>query len=292
MDQKKGFVYAALAFFIWGVYPLYWNLLSHLDATFILVNRMVWAFILLGIFIVFSKKGKSFMETLRQLTWKKGLLILCATALISTNWLVYMWAVNSGQILYASLGYYINPMVSILMGVLILKEKLTRPQLVTTLISGIGVLFLAINLGTLPWISLVLAFSFATYGLIKKLLKIDSIFSLFLETAFMFPLATWYLAGHASLNPSNILEMVLLVGGGFITIVPLFFFSKATQLIPLKYIGFIQYIGPTMGFLIGVFVFQENFTTAHLIAFACIWTACIIFAASQLKWPKLRLGRN
>jgi len=294
METKTGFIYAVLAFLIWGLYPLYWNLLAHISPNQILVHRMVWAFLMVGAFVLLTKKGYDFWALLKKLTWKRGGLLLLTAALLSANWLIYTWAVNNGRILYASLGYYINPLVSILMGVIVLKEKLTRYQLIAMIVAGIGVLFLTFSLGALPWISLALAFSFATYGLCKKLLKMDPIFSLLLETALMLPMAFWYFSFGATVDRSvyslsNVMEMALLVGGGFITILPLFFFNKAAQLIPLKYIGFIQYVAPTLAFLISVFIFNEPFTIAHLIAFSFIWTACLIFISSHLKVKKKAL---
>ena len=288
-EQKKGIINAIIAYTLWGVYPLYWRLLQSVGPIEILINRMIWSFITLLIIITSLRWMKSLRETLSDLlTNKKKLALLVAAAvLLSINWGIFTFAMVSERILEASLGYYINPILSILIGVVFLKEKLNKYQVLAVVIASIGVLFLTVTYGSFPWISLTLAFTFGFYGLAKKLLQIDSFFSLFLETTLMLPVAaffftSWLIDGTSAFVQPNSSYILLLIGAGFITMSPLYFFSKAANQLPLKTLGFLQYIGPTLQIIVAVFITGEDFSVQRFITFTFIWIACLLFSTSHL----------
>ena len=289
-DRKKGIINATIAYLLWGLYPIYWWQLQSVSPTEILINRMVWSFFTLFLVILFLRKFKelSFLFKELFLNKKRLFLLFLATVLIVINWFTYSFSVVNGRILEASLGYYLSPILSFIIGVFILKEKLNKLQILAVLIAFLGVLFQIISYGIFPWISLILASSFAFYGLCKKLIKVDAFFSLFIETIFMLPISLFFFSRLFTTNESTFLLgdvslTLLLIGTGLVTILPLFFFGKATQLVPLKIIGFLQYIGPTMGMFIAVFILGEDFSITRLISFVIIWIACIIFAFSQFR---------
>ena len=288
-NHKQGVINAVIAYTMWGIYPLYWRLLQSIGPTEILINRMLWSFFTLGIVIVFWRLGetlKSVCITLWQ-DKKKLFLLIAAAALLGINWFIFTYSIVSGQILEASLGYYINPIFSILIGVIFLKEKLNNYQILAAFIATIGVAFLTVIHGALPWISLALAVTFGFYGLAKKLIGIDPFFSLFLETVLMLPVSAfffsfWLTDGTSAFLQGNLAYVFLLIGAGFITTTPLYFFSKAAGQLPLKTLGFLQYIGPTLQLLVAIFITGEYFSTQRLLAFAIIWVACILFSTSHL----------
>ena len=288
-EQKQGILNAIIAYTMWGIYPLYWSLLQSVNPIEILINRMLWSFITLSVVLISLRKVKNLGMTVKSLlaNKKKLVLLVLAAAFVSLNWFIYTYAVVSGRLLEASLGYYINPILSVFIGVIFLKERLNKLQIVAIVIASVGVSYLAISSGILPWISIVLALTFGFYGLTKKLIHIDAFFSLFLETAVLFPIATFlfisFLAdGSSTFLQPNVTLILLLMGAGFITVSPLFFFSKAAGQLPLKTLGFLQYIGPTIKMLMAVFVLGEDFTTERLITFCFIWLACLIFSTSHL----------
>ena len=295
-EQKQGMINAIIAYTLWGIYPLYWWLLQSVGPVEILINRMIWSFVTLLVVIVSLRLAKPLKETIRGLLAdkKKLALLIMATALLSLNWFIFTHAMVSGRILEASLGYYINPILSILIGVVLLKEKLNKYQIIAVLIASIGVLFLTLSYGVFPWISLLLAFTFGFYGFAKKLIKIDSFFSLFLETTLMLPVSTffftsWLIDGTSTFLQPNLFYVFLLIGAGFITMSPLYFFSKATNLLPLKTLGFLQYIGPTLQVFVAVFITGEDFSTERFITFGFIWVACLLFSTSHLLQRKQNL---
>ena len=289
-NKRKGIINAAIAYILWGLYPLYWWQLQHIAPTETLVNRMIWSFITLLLITLVLRKFSLLIDTVKELlTDKKRLLLLIiATVLISINWFVYTWAVVHVRVLEAGLGYYISPILSFIIGAFILKEKLNRLQILASCIATIGVLFKTISYGVFPWISLILAASFAFYGLCKKLIKVNAFFSLFLETTLMLPVALFFfshllITGESTFLTGDMRPIIFLIGAGAVTVSPLFFFGKATQLAPLKIVGFMQYIGPTIGMFIAIFVMGEPFSMTRFISFAIIWLACIIFTISQFK---------
>ena len=292
-NQKRGIINAIIAYVMWGVYPLYWWLLQSVGPTELLINRMIWSFVTLFIVIVSLRRLGALKQTISLLlSNKKNLALLVAAAvLLGINWFIFTFAVVSDRILEASLGYYINPIISILIGVVLLKEKLNRYQVIAVLLASTGVLFLTVTYDAFPWISLVLAFTFGFYGLVKKLIYIDSFFSLFLETTLMLPISaffftSWLVDGTSTFLQPNISYILLLIGAGFITMSPLYFFSKAASALPLKILGFLQYIGPSLQMVVAIFITGEDFSSERLITFGFIWVACLLFSTSHLFLKK------
>ncbi|MEH6939749.1 EamA family transporter RarD [Bacillus sp. JJ664] len=292
-STMKGILYGVFAYVVWGILPIYWKLVQDIAPFEILTHRIMWSFVTLVIFIFLIRKGREFKETWKQVIGNKKVLfsMILVSLLISTNWLLYIWAVNSNHILDASLGYYINPLVSIILGVIVLKEKLSFWQIFSVCLATIGVGYLTITSGTLPIIAICLSLTFAFYGLLKKLLKIEAFFSLTIETLLIFPVALIYFIflsanGDAGFIKSAPIEQLLLVGAGFVTILPLLFFGKATELIPYTYVGFLQFISPTISLLIGVLLYGESFTHTDMISFSFIWVACLFFSISNTPFMK------
>ncbi|WP_010531510.1 EamA family transporter RarD [Lentibacillus jeotgali] len=293
-ENKAGILYAAGAYFLWGFLPIYWKLLKDTPPGEILAHRILWSFIFMIAIVLAVRKWRPFIqECKRILRDKKQLLgITLASIVISLNWLTFIWAVNNDHVIQSSLGYYINPLVSILLGMIVLKETLTRRQLFSFILAGIGVVNLTISYGVFPWVSLVLAFSFAIYGLLKKTVNISAMFGLTIETMIVTPIALIYLLiiPDSSIEPDVMFTASgpLLIGAGVATAVPLLLFATGAKQIPLSMVGFLQYIAPTLMLILGVFVYDETFSGAHLMSFALIWIALIIYMASTYQKPKSR----
>ena len=288
-NQRQGIINAIIAYTLWGVYPLYWWSLQSVGPTELLINRMFWSFVTLLLIIISLRRFGALKQTISVVLANKKMLVLliAAAATLGMNWFIFTFAVVSDRILEASLGYYINPIISILIGVVLLKEKLNRYQAIAVALASIGVLILTVTYGAFPWISLILAFSFGFYGLAKKLIQIDSFFSLFLETTLMLPISAffftaWLFDGTSTFLQPNISYILLLVGAGFVTMSPLYFFSKAASVLPLKILGFLQYIGPSLQMVVAIFITGEDFSTSRLITFGFIWVACLLFSTSHL----------
>jgi chloramphenicol-sensitive protein RarD len=211
--------------------------------------------------------------------------------MISTNWFTYIWAVNNDHIVDTSLGYYINPLLAVFLGVSVLKEKITKLQLIALILASAGIILITLQHGTIPWISLVLAISFALYGLLKKMLKVDSLTGLALETAILTPAAFAFIIfkqfnGTGAIGTISIITSILLMGAGIVTATPLLLFAKAAKSVELSTVGFLQYISPTIGLVLGVFVFNETFTKIHLLSFGFIWAALILYSFSHTRFKK------
>lgn len=288
--RKQGFLYALGAYTIWGIFPVYWKALHQVPAVELIGHRIFWSFLtLLGV-LAFSGQVSVFWYHLTQARTRRFYLI--AALLIGLNWLVYVWGVNTNHIVETSLGYFINPLLSVLLGVVILREHLRPFQWLPIGLAAAGVLYLTVMYGRIPWIALTLACTFALYGLVKKLAPLNSLHGLSLETALLFPLAVLYLlrqeiSGHAAFLHSDTTTTLLLLGAGLVTTVPLLMFASAAQRIPLSAIGLMQYIAPTLQFLIGVLVYHEPFNRIHLIGFSLVWLALALFAAESL-WQEHR----
>ncbi|MFC3882245.1 EamA family transporter RarD [Bacillus songklensis] len=303
-NQTTGIVYAAGAYLMWGVLPLYWKLLDQVPSEEILAHRVFWSFIFMMILLAAGRRiGESLREFKKLMRSPKSFFSLAAASLlISINWFVYIWAVNHGHVIEASLGYYINPLVSILLGIIVLKEKLNSWQIISVVSAAAGVLFLTGHYGKFPWIALILALSFGLYGLAKKMIPMDSTMGLTFETLMVTPLAVAYLVllfvkGEAGFGTASLLNHALLIGAGVATAVPLLYFAKGAKLIPLSMVGILQYIAPTITLILGVFVFHEHFSKVHMLAFSFIWTGSIIFSLAKTKFmmnhqPKLRKSRS
>lgn len=277
--MKKGFLYGIGAYALWGFFPIYWKLLHHVPALELLAHRIVWSFVLLMGVILVSRKGANFRTLLTPRTIG---IYLVAALLIGGNWWTYVWAVNAGHIVETSLGYFINPLVSVLLGVVILREKLRPAQWVPVLLALFGVVYLTITYGRLPWIALTLAFTFGFYGLVKKLAPLSSSYGLTLETGLLFLPALGYLGmvqmqGTGALFHAGAGSDLLLIGAGIITTIPLLMFASAAKQIPLTMIGVLQYLAPTIQFLIGVFVYDEPFDQTRMIGFSLVWLALLLF---------------
>jgi chloramphenicol-sensitive protein RarD len=289
-EYQIGVISAAWSYLIWGLLPIYWKLVDVVSSEEILANRVVWSFVFMVILLGVTKKISRLKETL-LLLWahKKQLVaLILASLLISCNWFVYIWAVNSDHMIEASLGYYINPLVSVLLGLIILKEKLNIPQIASLVLATIGVLVLTLNYGSFPWISITLAVSFGLYGLAKKMIKVDSAIGLTLETMIVTPLGIIYMIylfvqGNSSFFAISPTIDLLLIGAGAATATPLLFFAIGAQKIPLSTLGFLQYIAPTISLILGVFVYGEHFSKSHLLAFVFIWSALTIYSVSKTK---------
>jgi chloramphenicol-sensitive protein RarD len=285
---KTGLVYALMSYATWGVFPLYWKLLLHVPPTQILAHRIVWSLFFLFLILLWSR-NKLFIHYLSS-PRTLGILILTG-ALIGSNWFIYIYAVNNNHIVDASLGYYINPMVNVLLGVVFLKERLSRIQLIALAFAFAGVSFLTFHYGRLPVISLVLAFSFGLYGLLRKKANLKSMPGLMVETLLLAPVALWYLwnvntHGTGVFSHYSTLTDVLLVLGGPVTALPLFWFGIAATRIPLSTLGFVQYLSPTFQLLIGIFIFSEPFDLAYLISFGLVWTGLILYTYSVIHAMK------
>lgn len=288
-NEQRGIWNALFAYVIWGVFPLFWKLLEHVSSMEVLASRIVWSCILTTAFIVVIGQWKKLGQDLAFLwkTKKQFLSLFAASLTISLNWFVYIWAVSHDQIVQSSLGYYINPLISVLFGMLFFKEQLSRATIVAVCIAAIGVLALTIQSGTIPWIALTLALSFAVYGVLKKKIVLDATRGLAIETLFVLPFAVSYLVYLAwkgelyFLHNEGTTDLLLIVSGA-LTAIPLVLFAKSAKRIPLYLMGFIQYLSPTIGLLIAVFIYKEPFTTVNLIAFSCIWAALLLFSVSKV----------
>lgn len=284
MEKKKlsGYIYVFTSYLIWGILPIYWKQLSILSSVELLAIRIIMATVSF-IAIVYITKNIHFIDYLKNK--KTRLQLLLSSFFIAINWGVFIYAVNSGYVVQASLGYYINPLVSVFLGIFILKEKLSKIQYFAIFLALIGVLYMTISNGQFPWISLLLAFSFALYGLLKKLYQLDSLNSLLAETIFLLPFMIFALAfgderGQWVLS-SSLYEWIFILLAGVVTIVPLFLFSEGAKRIPLSAVGFLQYIEPTLMLTIGVLLYGEEFTLQHGISFGFIWLGLIIYSVSN-----------
>ncbi|HSL44083.1 MAG TPA: EamA family transporter RarD [Anaerolineales bacterium] len=278
--MNKGILNGLAAYALWGFFPIYWKLLHDVPALQVIGHRIAWSFVLLIIVILVSKQWKEFSTA--ALAPKTIAIYSVAAVLLSVNWLIYVWGVNAGFIVETSLGYFINPLISVLLGVIFLRERLRNLQWLPVGLAAAGVIYLTITYGRLPWIALSLAFSFGIYGLVKKLAPLGSLYGLTLETALVFPLALLYLvfvgfSGTGSFLQDGALTDILLIGTGAVTSIPLLMFASAARQIPLTMIGILQYIAPTIQFLIGVYLYHEPFDQSRMIGFGLVWVALIIF---------------
>jgi len=288
---SAGILYGIIAYILWGVLPLYWKLLSAINPFHILAFRIILSLILAGIILVIWKDFiwlKIFFTDRRD-----SLLLLLAGLIITFNWGLYIWAVNNGHTIEAAMGYFINPLISVVLGLCVFKEKISRLQAVSFFLAAAGVVIQIIFTGSPPWISLGLALSFGLYGLIKKTVKLSALESLGSETLAAFPVSLILLAGsfgnggnfpdfQALLYFSDLPVSVLLILSvcGAVTVLPLFLFAKSIKILPLSTIGFLQFLAPTLTFLTGVFIFREEFSFNSLIVFGFIWAAVALYIVS------------
>ena len=278
--MNKGILKGITAYVLWGFFPIYWKFLHQVPALQVIGHRIAWSFLLLVGILLFTGQWNVFRDSAFQ---SKTLGIYSiAAVLLTINWLVYVWGVNAGFIVETSLGYFINPLISVLLGVLFLRERLRATQWIPIAIAAAGVAYLTAAYGRLPWIALTLAITFGFYGLVKKLAPLGSLHGLTLETGIVFPAALLYLLvvglrGEGAFLQDGALTTLLLIGAGPVTTLPLLMFASAAREIPLSIIGLLQYIAPSLQFLIGVFIYKEPFDRSLLIGFSIVWIALIIF---------------
>ena len=277
--MNKGILYGIGAYVFWGFFPIYWKLLHHVPAIQLIGHRIIWSFLLLIVVILFTKQWTDFRKTVNAKVLR---LYALAALLIGVNWFLYVWAVNANFIVETSLGYFINPLLSVLMGVIFFKERLRFAQWIPVLLAAIGVTYLTFVYGRLPYIALSLALSFGLYGLVKKLSPLGSLYGLTIETGILFIPAFSYLIfmqvnNTAAFLNTGIISDLLMIGAGLVTTIPLLMFASAARSIPLWVVGLLQYIAPTLQFLIGVFIYKEPFSHNQLIGFGIVWAALLVF---------------
>jgi chloramphenicol-sensitive protein RarD len=282
--KNKGIWFAIICYAIWGFFPIYWKLLQSVPSVQIVAHRQVWSFIVLAVVLTVLGQWNRLRSALNARTL---LIYLASGVLLTINWLVYIYGVNAGFVVETSLGYFINPLVSVLFGVIIFGEKLPVSRWIPIGVAAAGVIYLTISYGALPWISLALAFSFGLYGLVKKLSPLGALHGLALETAAMFLPSLGYLIfvetqGSGVFGHASPLVTVLILLCGIVTAVPLLLFASAARSIPLSMVGVLQYISPTLQFLLGVFAYHETFTRERLVGFCIIWFALLLFSLSGL----------
>lgn len=289
-NYKQGIFFGLAAYVLWGILPVYWKALELVSPFEILSSRFMWSCVFVFLLIIFQKKWPLFAKEVKLVfsNVKTGAAMVAAGITISFNWGTFIWAVNNGHIVETSMGYYINPLVSILFAVVFLHERLDKMQLAAITCAFIGVASMVYSFGKIPWVSLTLAFTFALYGLLKKILPVSALTSIMLETLLITPLALVYeyslwQQGVSFYASENLQVIMMLTGAGVVTAIPLLLFTAGARLLPLKIIGFLQYISPTLTLLIGVFVYNEAFTASHLLAFGWIWAALLLFIVSQLR---------
>jgi chloramphenicol-sensitive protein RarD len=280
------------AFVIWGLFPLYLKPLAEVPALQVMAHRVVWCCLL--VFAWLAIRGE--LGAVRSALANPGtrVRLMASATLISVNWLIYVWAVANDHVVDASLGYFINPLLNVVLGVFVLHERLNRAQWVAVGLAAVGVVYLAVVTGRPPWIAISLALSFGFYGLLRKVVAVDSVPGLATETLLLSPFAiallVWVeLNGSGAFGHASAVTNALLVGSGLITALPLALFAFGARLIPFSTLGLLQYLGPTLQFLIGVLVFHEPFPAARAVGFVMIWSALAIYAADGL-WRNRRKG--
>ncbi|MBL0676911.1 EamA family transporter RarD [Aeromonas dhakensis] len=289
--QRQGVIYALCAYTLWGLAPIYFKTIAAVPAAEILTHRMIWSYALLLVLTLLGRQWHKVQAVLRQ---PKVLLTLAFTSItVGGNWLLFIWAINNGHMLDASLGYYINPLFNVLLGMLFLSEKLRRLQWWAVGLAAIGVAIQIIAFGSLPWIALVLASSFAIYGLIRKKLALDALTGLLIETLIMLPPAAIYLWGIADSPTSHLTQNdwhlnLLLIAAGAVTTAPLLCFTAAATRLKLSTLGFFQYIGPSLMFILAVTLYGEALALDKMITFAFIWSALVLFSLDGLRSGKRR----
>lgn len=280
-SQRLGLTYGLTAYIIWGLFPVYFHWLNQVSASQILMHRIVWCFVFVSLLIVLLKRRHTLKTTLRNNYLLRGLFI--SSLLIATNWLIFIWSIGQGRVLESSLGYFLTPLVSVLLARVVLKETLDSYRWIAIVLALIGVGWQMIQLNQLPWISLSLALSFGFYGLVRKQLPIDSLTGLWMETLFLIPLALLYwlwvsTQGNNQFLTQGISSTLLLIASGAVTALPLILFAMAAQKLSLITLGFLIYINPTLQFLLAIFYFHQPLNSNQLISFGFIWAALSVFS--------------
>lgn len=289
--MNKGLLYAFIAYLSWGLLPIYWKSLRDLPALEIMGHRIIWSLLFVTVVLTLRRQW----GWVRKLDRRTMLTFLAISLLISVNWFTYIWAVNAGFVVETSLGYFINPLVNVLLGAIFLGERLRKLQWGAVTLAALGVLYLTISYGSLPWIALSLAFTFGFYGLLKKTASINSLEGLTLEMALLLPIALGYLAWIGSENNAafpevGLLTQGLMVGSGVITAIPLLCFAAAARRITMTALGLMQYLAPSMQFCLGVFLYHEPFSSAQLAGFGLIWLALLLYSLEGVLRNRQKIG--
>jgi chloramphenicol-sensitive protein RarD len=284
-SMRQGYLYGFAAYGLWGILPIYFKQLTAVPSTDIVVHRILWSLPLLALLLSLTSNWPQVSAAVRH---RKTLALLTVTALlIAGNWLLYVYAVNSGRILAGSLGYYLNPLANVFLGWLILKEKLSRLQWIAVAIAAAGIAPLALQAIDQLWISLTLCFSFATYGLLRKIATVDAVAGLTVETTMLLPFTlawlAWDLAAGTAPFGSTTRETILLLLAGLVSTTPLLLFTGAARRLPYSTLGMLQFLAPTLQFIIAVSLYGEPLTPAHIIAFAAIWAALALYVAAIVR---------
>ena len=291
-ESRRGLLLGALAYTLWGTFPLYWTLLEPAGAVELLAHRIVWSSLTMVVILVAWRRVPQLRALLRD---RRRLLLICAAAVVITfNWGGYIWGVNNGRVVETSLGYFINPLVTVLMGVLILGEQLRRLQWVAMAIALVAVVVLAVDYGRPPWIALLLAFSFGSYGLLKKQAGVGAVESITVETLVLTPLALAYVvwlvaSGQSSFGSNGLGHAALFTTTGLITAVPLMLFGAAAIRVSMVSLGLLQYLAPTIQFALGILVFHEAMPASRWIGFGLVWLALVIFTVEALNHRRRQL---
>jgi len=289
-ESLSGVMCAASAFLIWGLSPMYWKVLRQIPALEIIMHRVIWSFLFLIILLVFLRHGNEFTAALKKP--RTFAILIPTTILLGCNWFIYIWAVNNDHVLQASLGYFINPLINILLGMIFLRERLRRLQTVSLILAFVSVLYLTFQYGEFPWIALSLAFAFGFYGLIRKVAPISALVGLSVEMLLLSGPALGYILflyirGVGAIFHISVRIDLFLMGTAFLTAFPLLLFTLGTKRLHLSTVGFLQYIAPTSMFLLGVFLYNEPLSSAQIFAFVLIWIALFIYSVDAARYYRM-----
>lgn len=289
-NYRLGIFYGLGAYLLWGVLPIYWKLLQHVEAMEILASRFLWSAVFVFLLLLATGKLNIFMQETKVIfsTKKTACCMVLAAIMISFNWGIFIWAVEAGRIVETSMGYYISPLMNVLFGVVFLRERLTKLQIAAVACAAVGIGVIIVHNGGLPWIALTLPLTFALYGLLKKIIVAQPMTSILLETLLISPLAAGYLY-YLSINEGTVYQscdmstLLLLAGAGAVTATPMLLFTACARKLPLNIVGFLQYISPSISLMIGVLIYGEPFTGTTATAFGCIWAGLALFIWSQIR---------
>jgi chloramphenicol-sensitive protein RarD len=294
-DNLTGVTIAIGSSVFWGILTIYWKLLDGVPSSEILAHRIFWAFVFVLLLLAWKGRSRELTRIIKDRKTRNW--VVCGAVLISVNWFLFIWAVTGGKIVETSLGYYMNPLFTVLWGCVFMRERLGRWQVVALLLAAAGVMMLALEYGEIPWISLSIAVIFSLYGFVKKKVSLDSIASLTIETMLVTPLAILYIiyiqaAGNGHLGTGSWRLSLLLILSGAITAVPLLLFAEGAKRVSLSTLGFAQYISPTMQLFIGVGLYHEPFSHMHFLSFCLIWSAIIIYTVASMRYTRSLRSRG
>lgn len=289
-NYRLGIFYGLGAYLLWGVLPIYWKLLQHVEAMEILANRFLWSAVFVFLLLLATGKLNIFMQETKAIfsIKKTACCMVLAAIMISFNWGIFIWAVEAGRIVETSMGYYISPLMNVLFGVVFLRERLAKLQIAAVSCAAVGIGVIIVHNGGLPWVALTLPLTFAFYGLLKKIIIAQPMTSILLETLLISPLAAGYLY-YLSINEGTVYQscdmntLLLLAGAGAVTATPMLLFTACARKLPLNIVGFLQYISPSISLMIGVLIYGEPFTGTTATAFGCIWAGLALFIWSQIR---------